>query len=141
MENTAQLLKAIADETRLELVNLLLHRNYCVGVLARRLELSEAAVSQHLKILREAGFLTGEKHGYFMHYHVNKDALLALAAVFEDMAEIKREPCDPENEGCLEKRQGMCHAHRCAEECESHLGHTCRKKIENETSEGELENE
>ena len=60
-------LKAIADETRMKILLLLLRHNYCVRALARKLELSEGAVSQHLKILRDAGLLIGEKKGYFMH--------------------------------------------------------------------------
>lgn len=53
-------LKAIADETRMKILTLLLEHNYCVRALARSLELSEAAISQHLKVLREAGLLIGE---------------------------------------------------------------------------------
>lgn len=112
MENTDQILKALADETRLEIVSLLLRRNYCVGALAHRLGLTEAAVSQHLKLLREAGLLKGEKNGYFMHYEVDHEALKALAAALEEMAAIERVPCEPDQEGCMEKRRGMCRAHR-----------------------------
>jgi ArsR family transcriptional regulator len=118
-------LKAIADETRLEIVKLLVGRSYCVGALARRLELSEAAISQHLKVLREAGFLVGEKHGYFMHYDVNRDALRALAAAFEELAAVKREPCEPESEGCMQKRQLKCHVHTFGEKCSEELLHSC----------------
>jgi ArsR family transcriptional regulator len=70
MENTTIVLKAIADDTRLKTVKLLLRHNYCVGALARRLDLTEAVISQRLKVLREAGLLIGEKRGYFMHYAV-----------------------------------------------------------------------
>ena len=86
-------LKAIADDTRMKIVMLLLRHNYCVGALARKLELSEGAVSQHLKVLREAGLLTGQRKGHFMHYDVNPDELRALAAEIEELASIQREPC------------------------------------------------
>ena len=49
-------LKAIADETRLKIITLLLRHNYCVRALARKLELSESGVSQHLKVLRKPAF-------------------------------------------------------------------------------------
>ena len=48
-----KLLKAMSDETRFKILTLLLEHNYCVRGLAKKLDLSEAAVSQHLKILRK----------------------------------------------------------------------------------------
>lgn len=103
------LLKAIADETRLKIVSLLLQHNYCVRALARKLEISEAAVSQHLKVLREAGLLIGEKKGYFMHYDVNRDVLHELAREIKALAEIERETCSPEHGGCQSKEEEKCH--------------------------------
>ena len=99
-------LKAIADETRMKILSLLLRHDYCVRALARKLELTEGAVSQHLKILRDAGFLTGEKRGYFMHYEVNRDSLHNLAVDIEVLASIKHESCTPEEGGCHPTEQG-----------------------------------
>ncbi len=83
-------LKAIADKTRMKILSLLLRHNYCVRALARKLELSEGAVSQHLKILRDAGLLIGEKKGYFMHYDVDRGVLHALAAEIDGLASLER---------------------------------------------------
>ena len=61
--------KALSDESRFKLVNLLLTHDFCVGALAHHLKISEAAVSQHLKHLREVGWSkvkkgdTGPIHG------------------------------------------------------------------------------
>ena len=74
-----QMLKALADETRFSLLNLLLTHDLCVGALARHLCISEAAVSQHLKVLREAGLVRGEKRGYWTHYMVEREKLKELA--------------------------------------------------------------
>ena len=82
MNNNVEILKALADSNRFKLVELLLQHDYCVGALAKRLELTEAAVSQHLKSLREAGLVWGEKRGYFTHYSVNKDVLKNLSEEF-----------------------------------------------------------
>ena len=76
-------LKAIADETRMKILSLLLRHNYCVRALARKLGLSEGAVSQHLKVLRDAGLLTREKKGYFMSYDINRSILQILDAAIE----------------------------------------------------------
>ena len=102
-------LKAIADETRMRIVTLLLQRNYCVRALARKLEISEAAVSQHLKILREAGLLVGEKIGYFVHYNVNKDVLYELTQSIESLISIERKNCSPEAGGCRDEENVKCH--------------------------------
>lgn len=73
MEDFLIKLKAIADETRLNIIKLLTQKNYCVKALAKRLDISESAVSQHLKILREADLVMGEKKGYYVHYMVKED--------------------------------------------------------------------
>ena len=61
MKKLVKSLKVLADEKRFKIITLLLKESYCVGALAKNLKISEAAVSQHLKILREAGFVKGEK--------------------------------------------------------------------------------
>lgn len=102
-------LKAIADETRMKILTLLLEHNYCVGALARSLELTEAAISQHLKVLREAGLLIGEKRGYFMHYDVERNVLHELSREIEALATIEREACMPEKGGCQTSGQEKSH--------------------------------
>ncbi len=91
-----KILKAIADETRMDILNLLLRQNYCVRAMANELNLTEATVSQHLKVLREAGLLVGEKRGYFMHYNVEQSALHKLAKEIEALAALERKDCKPE---------------------------------------------
>jgi ArsR family transcriptional regulator len=115
--NLILVLKAIADETRIRILSLLLRHNYCVRALARKLGLSEGAVSQHLKVLRDAGLLTGEKKGYFMHYDVNRDVLHTLAAEIEALACVEREACTPEADECSSPEQDRCHVKKqnCSE--------------------------
>jgi ArsR family transcriptional regulator len=101
MENEELLspLKALADETRLKLVDLLLSHDLCVGALAHRLEISEAAVSQHLQVLRKAGLIKGEKRGYWTHYAVERDVLKDLA---ERLKTVADQPC--RDEGCCRRK-------------------------------------
>ena len=80
MDNLLQIMKALADENRLKIIDLLLGHDFCVGALSRQLGISEAAVSQHLRVLRKAGLVTGEKRGYYTHYDVNR-AMLADASL------------------------------------------------------------
>jgi ArsR family transcriptional regulator len=69
------ILKALSDETRFRLLDLLLAEALCGRALAQRLGISEAAVSQHLKVLKEAGLVEGEKRGYWTHYSVQRKGL------------------------------------------------------------------
>lgn len=78
-------LRAIADETRLNIIKFLLEKDFCVKALAGKLEISESAVSQHLKILREAELVLGEKKGYFVHYRVRKENILVVADFIEGL--------------------------------------------------------
>lgn len=69
--------------------------------LSRQLDISEAAVSQHLKVLREAGLILGEKSGYFTHYTVNRPALQVLSDMLSEMARAAEcVPCTPLHGGC-----------------------------------------
>ena len=52
-----------------------------------RLSISEAAVSQHLQILRKAGLVTGEKRGYWTHYSVDKTVIRQIAEALMERAD------------------------------------------------------
>lgn len=84
-------LKALGDNTRLKIVKLLLIKRFCVGALARRLGISESAVSQQLKILREAGLVLGEKEGYYVHYSVKIDKLKKVGEYISNLKNISQE--------------------------------------------------
>ncbi len=71
----SRVFKALSVDTRIRIVQMLKEQSLCVGALAARLGVSSAAVSQHLRILRDAGLAKGEKHGYFVHYHINRATL------------------------------------------------------------------
>ena len=73
----ARLLKVLSVETRVRIVRLLKGRALCVNALAARLDVTQGAVSQHLRILRDAGLAIDEKRGYFVHYRLNEDTLAA----------------------------------------------------------------
>ncbi len=74
-EQLARMFKVLSVETRVRMIRLLRPHPLCVNALARRLGITPAAVSQHLRILRDAGIVSGIKHGYYVHYRLNKDVL------------------------------------------------------------------
>ena len=71
----ASMFKALSVDTRIRVLQLLKDRALCVGALARRLGISSAAVSQHLRILRDADLVVSDKQGYFVHYRLNSRTL------------------------------------------------------------------
>ena len=73
-----ELIRAIGEPMRLRILELLTRRQYCVRSLARMLGISEPAVSQHLRVMREAGLVTVEKLGYHSHYRLVPEALEQL---------------------------------------------------------------
>jgi DNA-binding transcriptional ArsR family regulator len=81
-----QALKALADQKRLIILKLLVNSDLCVGALASRLGVSKPAVSQHLKVLRQAGLVRGEKRGYWTHYAVDRTELARIAAEINALA-------------------------------------------------------
>ena len=75
IDEVAQLHKAFSVPVRLQILKLIAGRSLCVNAITGFLEISQPAVSQHLAILRYAGLVVGEKHGYRVHYRLNRERL------------------------------------------------------------------
>jgi ArsR family transcriptional regulator len=89
-------LKALGEPTRFRIFQQLLIRKHCTRSLSKKLGITEAAISQHLKILWESGMVYKEKYGYHMHYLPTQEALDFLASSFEEMRQtslaLNRDP-------------------------------------------------
>jgi ArsR family transcriptional regulator len=70
-----KLIHVMTDETRFRLLQLLMKHHYCVKALSKKLGISEPAISQQIRILKQYQLITGVKIGYQMHYHVNSDLI------------------------------------------------------------------
>ena len=104
----AQLFKALSDGTRLRIVELLASREYCVRALSLKLGLSESAVSQHMKILRDLDLVEGVKYGYYTHYRLCRDPFEALSQALHELAtppSVRRDCDAKEQVGCRIARQ------------------------------------
>lgn len=81
-EQLASLAWAIAHPARVRIVRLLLSRTMCVcGEIVDEMPLAQSTVSQHLKILKEAGLVQGEVDGPKVCYCINPEQLAALKAL------------------------------------------------------------
>jgi ArsR family transcriptional regulator len=93
IEDLAEIFKALSDPTRLRLVKLLSECSpgerttdecapvecrggpLCVNALAHELGVTQSAVSQHLRVLRQARLVNGQRRGHFVHYSLDRDRL------------------------------------------------------------------
>ena len=80
-----QMLRALGEPMRLKIYQALLERKHCVRSLSRKLGISEPAVSQHMKVMKNAGLVYGEKYGYHTHYFPTQDAIDYLAEQMKQM--------------------------------------------------------
>jgi ArsR family transcriptional regulator len=80
IDDQAALFRVLADPTRLKLLRLLAQQRepsaLCVNALACRLGVTQSAVSQHLRVLKSAGLVKGERRGYRIHYFINQETLI-----------------------------------------------------------------
>jgi ArsR family transcriptional regulator len=78
-EELAKLAWAVAHPARVQLLSILMTRSSCVcGELVEAMPLAQSTVSQHLKILKEAGLIQGEINGPKVCYCVNRSGLARL---------------------------------------------------------------
>jgi len=74
MKATAQIFKALSDETRLRIMALLVSgRELCVCDIMAALNLPQSTVSRHLSYLRNTGLVDDRRQGIWMYYRINKE--------------------------------------------------------------------
>lgn len=81
-QGIAEVLRAVADPARLQLISLLqsaAHGEACVCDLVAPLGLSQPTVSHHLKVLLDAGIVTRRRRGTWAYYRLVPERLSALA--------------------------------------------------------------
>ncbi len=71
-------LRAVADRTRLQALRLIAERSRSTQELAPLLNISEAGLSKHLRLLADAGLVTSRRDGYYVLYSLEPDQLLKI---------------------------------------------------------------
>ena len=69
------ILRALSDPTRREILNLLKRESLPAGELAAHFPVSAAAISKHLAVLKEAGLIRDRREGQFIFYELNASVL------------------------------------------------------------------
>lgn len=71
----AEFFSLLSVETRIHIIRRLGTKALCVNAIARQLGMTQSAISQHLRVLRNVRLVEKEKRGYFVHYRVSFDTL------------------------------------------------------------------
>ncbi len=75
MRDLVKAAKALSDETRLRILNLLLVRECCVCEVMQVLDISQTRASRNLNLLYDAGFLKVLREGLWAYYSIDKSSL------------------------------------------------------------------
>lgn len=86
---------------------MLLGRAMCIHALARHFHVSEPTICVHVRVLREAGLVTGERKGYFVHYRANRKTMQALSACFVELCAVNPTSC----KDCQGHAKSNCRCH------------------------------
>lgn len=90
-EELARLAKALGHPVRVRILRFLLDRDECMaGAIVGELPLAQSTVSQHLKVLREAGLIRGEVDGARICYCADEDRLERLHLLLGGLAPAAR---------------------------------------------------
>ena len=91
-EDLAALCKALAHPVRIKIVRHLLREDRCIcGKIVNILPLAQSTVSQHLKILKEAGLVRGAVEGPTTCYCVDKERLASIGQAMEALFNWKND--------------------------------------------------
>lgn len=87
----AERLKALSHPVRLHILTVLLEQDYCyTGEIAEELPFSQPTVSQHLKILKEAGLIQGTIEAPRIRYCLNEEAIAELEKDLKNLFSQKK---------------------------------------------------
>ncbi len=89
-ENTATWFHALSDETRLEIVSMLIGGERCVCELMDALDVAQSRLSFHLRVLKEAGIVSDRKDGRWVHYSLNRGRIEEMEALLHAMKPTSR---------------------------------------------------
>lgn len=121
MKKTANIFKALSDETRLRVIKLLQERELCVCELIQVLNMSQPRISRHLSVLKNAGIVDDRREGKWVYYSLRagaenndvKPILKTMSLLANDNSVVKKDKKNlkkavrlSEIEGCCSTRRG-----------------------------------
>ena len=108
MRSLAKVFKALSDETRLRILNLLLERECCVCEIMQALEISQTRASRNLSILEEADLVRSRRDGLWVVHYLNESGMKEYAL---DLVEVVKKALK-DNELASQDRERLRKAKR-----------------------------
>ena len=103
------LFKALADETRLRILGLLLTGEVCVCDIQESLKITQSKTSRHLAYLRRSGLVDTRRDGLWIHYRLGRLADPVMAAIVDAVGHaLTHVDSVRRDAGRLQKRTGCC---------------------------------
>jgi DNA-binding transcriptional ArsR family regulator len=95
LKTMSEVFKALSDPTRLKILLLLLSfKKLCVNSIADKIGLTQPAISQQLKILRNAKVIDAQKVGLYVHYSINNETIGEYIGIFNNLYRCnKKQSC------------------------------------------------
>jgi len=86
------LFKALADETRLKIIDMLSCGEMCACHILEKFKITQPTLSYHMKILCDSGLVKGRRDGIWMHYTINS-ALIESISEFLSILKSDKDDC------------------------------------------------
>ena len=116
MQDFIKVMKALCDETRLRIVNVLLVRDCCVCEIMQALDISQSRASRNLGILQDSGFLRERRDGLWIVYSIDWETANRYAA---SLTKLLRD--SPISNGILtQDKERLRYAKRVGPGCSQH---------------------
>lgn len=97
IDHISNVFKALGDKNRLRIVKLLASNkkySFCVTEIAEKMNISQPAVSQHIKVLKEIDMLLSHREGFRVYHTVNMETMRTLVPMVENLYLKAFKKCD-----------------------------------------------
>jgi len=98
-----QVLKALSDETRIKIVDMLCDGELCACNILDNFNITQPTLSYHMKILTECGLVEGRKDGLWMRYSLKTENFEVVRNLFNHFCESANEK---RSNNCCQKKSG-----------------------------------
>ena len=85
---TAQVFKALSDENRIHILEILQGGEKCACNLLEELNVSQPTLSHHMKILCDSGIVESRKEGKWMHYKISETGIDNAVQLLKEVAKV-----------------------------------------------------
>ncbi len=91
VHKAANIFKALGDENRIRILEILCTGEKCACKLLEELIISQPTLSHHMKILCDSGIVTGRRDGKWTHYSINRDSIGEIRMLLQALLSPKED--------------------------------------------------